>query len=194
MHYNSAAPTLQFREYGRYILQMVDKLKQMDNKAERQAYAQLIVLLMLKFDTSGRPIEEREKKAWDNLSCMTDYKLDIDSPYEIVRRCDYKPSPLNYPQKEVTVKHYGRLIEKAITRMMETPDTVERDKMVRIIANRMKRNLTDWRGGYPEDYEVARDIANFTEGAVCPDFSAPENALMRFKPTKAKGKKGKGKR
>ena len=90
------------------------------------------------------------------------------------------------------LRHYGRLIEQAIAHAEDMPEGEERDAFVRLVGNRMKRNLADWKGDGVEDTKVARDIAYYTDGRVEPDFNSPQNKLMQIGDNRFRTRKNKG--
>ena len=120
--------------------------------------------------------------------------MDIDYPYEIKQRKEgvNAPQKLSYPKGPIRFRHYGRLIERAMQQLEEMPKGAERDELLRLIANRMKRNLADWKGDGVQDVKVARDIAFYTEGKVQPDFSKPGEQLMHIGENRFRTRKNRG--
>lgn len=127
------------------------------------------------------------------LAWLSNYQLDIDNPFEVTEaRERTKPGKLSYPKTGIRLRHYGRLIERAMDDLKEMPEGAERDAYVRLVANRMKRNLADWKGDGVEDTKVARDIAYYTDGRVEPDFNSPQNKLMQIGDNRFRTRKNKG--
>lgn len=189
--YNSQETSLKMPEYGRFVQDMVDYALTIDDKAERQAYAESIVSVMLGLNPKLKDVPDYRHKIWDHLARISDYKLDIDYPFPVTRHDEKpRPLPLTYPKGYIRFRHYGRLIETAMKQLAETPEGPERDDLVRLIANRMKRNLADWKGDGVEDSKVARDIAYYTSGEVEPDFD--NSPLMRITDNKFRTRKNKG--
>lgn len=187
MQYNSTLERLRMPQYGRAVQRMVEHALTIEDRAERQRYAETIVSVMmgLSEETEGQKLRRNPDfvhKTWDHLAYISDYRLDVDYPFEITLKDGIapKPVPLSYPGGHIRFRHYGRIIERALKRLAETDDEEERALLTRLVANRMKRNLADWKGDGVEDEKVAHDIAYYTEGRVVPDFSAPGQRLIKI--------------
>lgn len=192
--YNSTRENLKLPEYGRLVHDMVAYALTISDRRERQQYAEAIVQVMAGLNPKMTDVPDFMNKLWDHLAFMADYKLDIDYPYEITHHDGKRvqPAKLSYPKTHIRFRHYGRLIETAIERLREMPQGAERDEFVRLLANRMKRNLADWKGDGVQDGKVARDIAFYTEGMVEPDFSQPGDELMKIGENRFRTRKNKG--
>lgn len=192
--YNSTREKLKLPEYGRLVQDMVDYALTIEDKRERQAYAEAIVQVMSGLNPKMSDVPDFQHKIWDHLALMADYKLDIDYPFEITKQEGKRnhPSKLSYPKSHIRFRHYGRLIEKAIDNLNKMEEGEERNEYVRLLANRMKRNLADWKGDGVQDSKVARDIAFYTDGKVEPDFSEPGKQLMKIGENRFRTRKNKG--
>lgn len=186
--YNSTLKPLKLPEYGRLVQNMVDYALTIENREERQRYAAAIVSVMAGLNPQMRDVADFRHKLWDHLAYISDYKLDIDYPFSIVRQdVKVRPHPIEYPCNDIRFRHYGNLVERAMVKLSEMEEGAERDNLIRLIANRMKRNLADWKGDGVEDSKVAHDINLFTEGRVEPDFT--EKSLMRITDNKFRTRK-----
>lgn len=188
--YNSTETPLKMPEYGRMVQDMVDYAVTIEDPAERQSYAEAIVSVMMGLNPKMKDVPDFQHKIWDHLAMLSDYKLDIRYPFPVQKHeGPSKPNRLSYPKGYIRFRHYGRLIEKAMKDLEETTDEQQRQNLVRLIANRMKRNLADWKGDGVEDSKVARDIAYYTEGKVEPDFTS--QPLIRITDNKFRTRKNK---
>lgn len=192
--YNSTRKHLRLPEYGRLVQDMVDYALTLTDREERQHYAEAIVGVMVGLNPKMKDVTDYQHKIWDHLAYMADYKLDIDYPFEITEHRDgmKKPEKLSYPKGHIRFRHYGRLVERAMEELKTMPEGSERDELTRLIANRMKRNLADWKGDGVEDTKVARDIAFYTEGHVHPDFEEPGQQLMQIGENRFRTRRNKG--
>ncbi len=191
--YNSTLPQLKMPEYGRMVQEMVDYAVQLPTKDERQAFAQVIAEVMMNLNPKQKEVADYQHKIWDHLAWLSNYQLDIDYPFEVTQAKErIKPGKLSYPKTGIRLRHYGRLIERAMDDLKEMPEGAERDAYVRLVANRMKRNLADWKGDGVEDTKVARDIAYYTDGRVEPDFNSPQSKLMQIGDNRFRTRKNKG--
>lgn len=192
--YNTTRSTLKLPEYGRLVQHMVDYAVTIENKEERQKYAEAIANVMIGLNPKMKDVTDFQNKIWDHLAYMSNYKLDIDYPFEIHRNDGERvpPSKLSYPKGNIRFRHYGRLVERAMNELKDMEPGIEQEEFVRLIANRMKRNLADWKGDGVEDSKVARDIAFYTNGNVTPDFSQPGKRLMQIGENSFRTRKNKG--
>lgn len=192
--YNSTRKNLRLPEYGRLVQDMVDYALTLADREERQHYAEAIVGVMVGLNPKMKDVTDYQHKIWDHLAYLADYKLDIDYPFEITEHRDgmKKPEKLSYPKGHIRFRHYGRLVERAMEELKTMPEGSERDELTRLIANRMKRNLADWKGDGVEDTKVARDIAFYTEGHVHPDFEEPGQQLMQIGENRFRTRRNKG--
>lgn len=192
--YNSTRKNLRLPEYGRLVQDMVNYALTLADREERQHYAEAIVGVMVGLNPKMKDVTDYQHKIWDHLAYMADYKLDIDYPFEITEHRDgmKKPEKLSYPKGHIRFRHYGRLVERAMEELKTMPEGSERDELTRLIANRMKRNLADWKGDGVEDTKVARDIAFYTEGHVHPDFEEPGQQLMQIGENRFRTRRNKG--
>ena len=65
----------------------------------------------------------------------------------------------------------------------------ERDELIRVTANQMKRNLVQWSHGSSDDEKVASDLARFTDGKVQLDLDTFQFDKVNVKETEKKRKK-----
>lgn len=168
LDYNTQREKLVLPEYGREVQSMVDYAVALTNRADRQRCANAIVAIMKRMFPQPAETEGYERKLWDHLALMSDFKLDIDYPYDIeeARTIQSKPLPMPYPMKRIPVRHYGSMMFEIFEKLKELPDGNEREELIRLAANQMKRDLVLWGHGSSDDEKVASDLANFTDGKV----------------------------
>lgn len=194
IEYNSTRSKLKLPEYGRLVQNMVDYAITIESKRERQAYARAIVQVMIGLHPKMKDEPDFRHKIWDHLALISNYKLDIDYPFKISNHDNDSnhPNKIDYPKAHIHFRHYGQLLEKALEELKEMPEGKERDEFIRIIANRMKRNLADWKGDGIQDEKVARDIEFYTDGKIKPDFSKKSNKLIKISDNRFRTRKNKG--
>lgn len=183
MDYNTQRPKLLLPEYGRIVQEMVDYAKTLPEKTQRQACAEAIVGVMASFASGRRQQPDFWHKLWDHLALMANYELDIDYPYEIVRRIDQaRPARLPYPQTRIRYRHYGHLIEELTRKLKEMPEGEERSQLAWLVAGQMRRSLNDWNKDALSDRKVAADLAAYTDGVVritADELSATATGMVR---------------
>lgn len=196
MQYNTQRKKLPMPEYGRGIQDMVEYALTIPNKEERQRCANTIVAIMGNMFPHLRDVPDFKHKLWDHLAVMSDFKLDIDYPYEVktVRDTHVRPRPMNYPMKRIRYRHYGYLLETLLRKMREMPEGKERDVLTRMVANQMKRSLYNWNKDAMEDGKVAADIAEYTGGVVKLDVEHRPLASMSDRPILMQNTSGRGSR
>lgn len=194
MQYNTQRKKLPMPEYGRGIQDMVEYALTIPNREERQRCAHTIVAIMGNMFPHLRDVPDFKHKLWDHLAVMSDFKLDIDYPYEVktARDTHVRPRPMDYPMKRIRYRHYGYLLETLLRKMREMPEGKERDALARMVANQMKRSLYNWNKDAMEDGKVAADIAEYTGGAVKLDVERRPLASMSDRPVFAQNAQGRG--
>lgn len=196
LDYNTQREKLILPEYGREIQCMVDYAVGLPEKDERTRCAKAIVEIMKRMVPRDRGNADYEQKMWDHLALMSDFKLDIDWPFDIsdARRMKKKPEPMPYPMTEIPVRHYGRMVFDIFEQLKTMEEGPERDEIVRRTANQMKRNLAQWSHGSADNEIVANDIARFTDGKVQLDadsIKVDKTAVAKnFEPRAFKRKNG----
>jgi len=133
-------------EYGRNIQQMVEHAITIECMAERTKCAHSIINIMGNMFPYLRDVEGFKFKLWDHLAIMSGFKLDIDYPFEIIRRENViqKPGKIAYNTRKFQYLHYGSLIEKFIDKASEIENKEEKNMLIMMIANYMKKSLLAW--------------------------------------------------
>lgn len=184
LDYNTQREPLLMPEYGREIQKMVDYAVTLPTKEERLRCAETIVRMMVTKVPQLRDNANYEQTLWDHLYLMSHKQLDIDWPYDVsdAEKILGKPQPMPLPNKggRVRLRHYGRLIEEMLAKLKDMPEGPERDELVRVTANQMKRDLAAWGHGSLDDERVAADMARFTDGKI--QLNLGELRLERFVP------------
>ena len=191
LDYNTQREKLLLPEYGREIQKMVDHAVSLPDKAERLRCAKTIIRLMESKNPMLHDSENYEQALWDHLYLMSHRQLDIDWPFDMsqAEKILSKPAPMEHPTGNVRLRHYGRLLEEVFEKLKTMPEGEERDELVRLTANQMKRNLATWGHGSMDDEKVADDLARFTDGKIQIDLSS-----FRFDPIAAAPNNENGKR
>ena len=144
--YNTNRKKLHLPEYGRNIQKMVDYAISLEDREKRNKIARAIIMVMGSINPYLRDIEENRHKLWDHLAMISDYKLDIDSPYPPPQPVDLsaKPNKVPYKSSKIKYKHYGRTIELLIDKAVQMEEESERNALIEIIANQMKKLFLTW--------------------------------------------------
>ena len=184
LDYNTQREQLVLPEYGREIQLMIDHAVALPTKAERQRCAESIISIMDRMFPQNHQNADYEHKLWDHLALMSRFQLDIDWPFDISKAAQIasKPEPLTYPMNKIAVRHYGHLLFEMFEKLKTMPEGPERDELVRVTANQMKRCLIQWSNGSSDNEKVASDLARFTDGKIQLDLSNFKFDKMDFRP------------
>lgn len=173
LDYNTKREKLVLPEYGRDIQKMVDHAMTLPTKEERQQCAESIVAIMGRMYPQNGDRKMREQKLWDHLALMSNFQLDIDYPYDVseAKNITTKPAPMGYPMRDIPVRHYGSMVFELFQKLKTMEPGEERDALVCLTANQMKRSLLQWSRGSADDAKVAADLAHYTDGVIQLDLS-----------------------
>jgi hypothetical protein len=176
---NSQRPDLAIPEYGRNIQKMVEYAMTLEDKEERNRCCRAILSVMGQLFPYLRDIEDFNHKLWDHLYIMSDFKLDVDSPYPVPEpeELDSPPQRIPYPQGDVKFGHYGRYVEKMIAKCVVMEEGPERQAFSVSIANLMKQNALNWNRNTVTDDVVIKDLRYLSKGAISLDESTQLHAV-----------------
>jgi len=174
LDYNTQREKLVLPEYGREIQQMVDHALTLTDRDERQRCAETIVSIMGRMFPEGKSLVEKDRKFWDHLAIMSGFQLDIDYPYDVEHATQIakKPEPMEYPMKKIPVRHYGAMMFNIFDKLEHMEPGEERDALVALTANQMRRDLIQWSHGSADDEKVASDLARYTHGKIQLDLDS----------------------
>ena len=193
--YNTQRKKLVLPEYGRNVHKMVDYLMTIEDREERNKAARAIISIMGNLNPHLRDVADFKHKLWDHLFIMSDFKLDIDSPYErpTPEVLYEKPKPVPYGNYNIRFKHYGKLIELMIKKAADYPDGKERDTLIHLIANHMKKCYLTWNREAVSDDIIFEDLRTLSDGKIVIDngmkLSETRDILAKNKKKRIQGKK-----
>lgn len=167
MEYNTARKPLIIPEYGRHIQEMVDYCVSLEDEKERNDFAQIIIDVMGELNPHLRDVPDFQHKLWDQLFIMSEFKLDVNSPYPkpTQEQVYSKPNKIPYPGSEYKYKYYGKNIRK----MIEVALTWEGDKqegLIMVIANHMKKCYLIWNKDTVEDSTIFEHLFELSDGRI----------------------------
>lgn len=166
--YNTSRKPLALPEYGRHIQKMVNLIMDTKDRNERNRMAQALISVMGNLNPHLRDIHDFKHKLWDHLAIMSEFKLDIDYPYDIPVPETFKGKPkiVAYPQTNIRFKHYGKILERMIERACEMEDGEERRALISIIANHMKKSYLTWNREAVDDQVIVNDLMVLSKGMI----------------------------
>ncbi|GHT48852.1 hypothetical protein FACS189440_13390 [Bacteroidia bacterium] len=171
MKYNTQVKRLALPEYGRNIQNMVDHCVSLQDREERTRCANTIINIMGNMFPHLRDVNDFKHILWDHLAIMSDFALDIDYPYEVVKREDLyiKPAKLPYPQGRIVYKHYGKNLENMIRKATKYEDGEQKEYLIGLLANHMKKSFLTWNKEVVDDRKIFDDLEQLSKGFIVLD-------------------------
>lgn len=168
MEYNTDRTPLQMPEYGRMIQQLVERCKELPTKEERNTMAVAIVDFMGQRNPQLRDEENYKHKLWDHLFILSNYDLDVDSPYPFptLEELNEKPKKMEYPKLQGDYKFYGKSILQLIEKAIELPDGEEKDALIQVIANNMKKSYNVYNKEHVQDDVIFRHLKELSDNRL----------------------------
>ena len=168
IEYNSERPKLIIPEYGRHIQKMVDHAISIEDKDERNKVANSIISVMGNLNPHLRDVPDFQHKLWDQLFIISDFKLDVDSPYDKPSREELQeyPKSLAYPQNFPKYRFYGNNIKRMIDIANDWEDGDMKEALVITIANHMKKCFLNWNKDTVEDDVIFKHLFELSEGKI----------------------------
>lgn len=178
MEYNTQLKKLALPEYGRNIQNMVDFCLSIPDRDERKRCANSIITIMGNMFPHLRDVNDFKHILWDHLAIMSDFKLDIDYPYEILKKEDLylKPQKIEYSRPDMEYRHYGKTLEKMIQIATTVEDPKEKEQFILLVATHMKKSYIQWNKEV-DDQKIFIDMYELSKGKIDirnSDFKLPE--------------------
>jgi len=176
MEYNTERKDLILPEYGRNVHQMVDYLIQVEDREERNTGAKALIKLMGQLNPQLRDVEDYNHKLWDHLFIMSNFMLDVDSPYPIPSKEEFesKPNKVEYPQGVQKYRHYGKVITTIIEEASKEEDAEQKDILALMVGNLMKKTYLQWNKNTVDDLVIWNHLLELSNGKL----SKPEGAVL----------------
>lgn len=168
LQYNSERTALIIPEYGRHMHIMVDQLIATEDREERNKKAKAIIGVMGNLNPHLRDVPDFQHKLWDQLFIMSQFQLDVDSPFEKPEKevLEQKPLPLDYPQNFPKYRFYGNNIKGMIDAALSWEDGEMKDALVFNIANHMKKCFLNWNKDTVDDQVIFNHLAELSNQAL----------------------------
>jgi Domain of unknown function (DUF4290) len=170
--YNTQRKKMKLPEYGRSIHKMVDHIMQIENREERILAVKGVIDVMGMMYPYLRDINEFKHKLWDHIAIMSDFKLDIDYPYDPPKPETFieKPKLVPYGQKEIKFRHYGKIMENYIAATAQLDDENPAKAVnIELLANQMKKTYLVWNKDAVEDSKILNDLTYLSHGSLKPN-------------------------
>ena len=167
MEYNTARGKLMLPEYGRNVQNMIHHAMEIADREERNRAAQAIIEVMGQLNPHLRDVDDYRHKLWAHLFIMSDFQLDVDSPYEIPKResLEEKPDLVPYPKSRIRYGHYGQYSQK----ILETANSLnpeEKEYLKNRMGNFMKKQFLTHNNTAVENYVIAEQMKELSGGVL----------------------------
>jgi hypothetical protein len=185
LEYNAERPHLLIPEYGRHLQKLIDQATVIADREERNKAAKYIIQVMGSLNPHLRDVPDFQHKLWDQIFIMSDFRLDVDSPYPIPTKdvIHLKPERLPYPQKNPKYRFYGNNIKYMIDVANSWDEGEMKNALVKVIANHMKKSYLSWNKDTVTDTVIFEHLYELSEGTLNLLQSSEEllntNDLMR---------------
>lgn len=168
MEYNTTRNFLVMREYGRHIQKMVEYLLSIEDREERQRNAYAVIELMGFLNPHLKNVEDFRHKLWDHLFLISDFKLDVESPYPIPTRetLKAKPERLRYPKRYPKFNHLGKNIEVVIDKALKEENPEKKQGFANAVAYYMKLTYSNWHKELVHDDNIQTELSAMTKGEL----------------------------
>jgi hypothetical protein len=183
-NYNFTRRKLYLPEYGRHIHEMVDSLLEIEDRHERTRQAKAVIAVMGNLNPMLRDTEDFKHKLWDHLFIMSDFRLDVDSPYPQPSRQDLTlmPQKLRYPQSRIALKHYGKYLQQFVEKVAKESNGARTTHEMVNIARYMRTKGYEFNNEHPNNESIIRDIHLMAGGNVEVDLSEVSTMRSEYRP------------
>ena len=169
--YNTERGQIIISEYGRNMQEMIRHLMEIEDREKRTEAAHFIISVMAQMNPQVKQTDDYLHKLWDHLHIISDYQLDVDSPFPPPQPLteSTKPHHVDYQNHNIQYGHYGYYMSKMIEIASETEDEEMRQALAYSIANQMKRNFLEWSGNVVNDQQIIADLKAMSKGRLVLD-------------------------
>ncbi len=167
MEYNTQRKKLAISEYGRNLQKMIDHVMTIPDRDKRTQFACAIIDIMAQMHNQ-KESQEFRIKLWDHLFIMSDFQLDIDSPFKKPdpESLAKKPELLSYPKGGIRFHHYGRNIQLIIEKVIDFEEGSEKEAIIKLIANHLKKSYLTWNRESVEDDLITKHLLELSHGKL----------------------------
>ncbi len=186
MEYNTSLPKLIIPEYGRNVQKMVHSIIEIQDREKRNHQAKSIIEVMGNLNPHLRDVPDFKHKLWDHLFIMSDFNLDVDSPYDKPSKETFeaKPDRINYSDNNINYRHYGKILPLIIDRTIIMEDGEYKDFLVFTIANHMKKCYLTWNKSTVEDEVILKHLSQISAGKLVMKETFKLSTFADIKPQK----------
>lgn len=166
--YNTQRKRMALPEYGRNVQKMIDHIKTIEDRDERNRAAKTVIQIMGNLNPHLRDVGDFKHKLWDHLALIADFELDIDSPYTTPEPAKFREKPREVPYSHGNIRylHYGRIIELLIQAASAMEEGEEKEYLTTLIVNQMKKSYVTWNRSQVADEVIIEDMRILSGGKL----------------------------
>lgn len=155
-------------EYGRHVQDMIEYVVNIPDREKRNQQIQAVVSVMGTLNPQLRDLVDFRHKLWDHVQIISDFKIDIDSPYPLPSResVHVKPEPIPLKSDKIRASCYGRNIQNMIDLIAEREDDDVKKHMIKVIATYMKQQYLIWNKDSVSEETIFQDIKMLSGGRI----------------------------
>jgi hypothetical protein len=170
MDYNTQRELMIIAEYGRHLHNMVQDCVKIEDRQKRTRTAEFIVNVMAQMNPKVKESGDYRQKLWDHLFIISDFQLDVDSPFpppskEVLHS---KPRQFKNQQASIRYRHYGKYIEQIIEKASLFEEGPEKDALIKTIANHLKKSYLNWNKNTVDDDVILSNLAELSRSRLRP--------------------------
>lgn len=167
MQYNTQKTKLTMPEYGRNIQNMVNHCVGIEDPQERKICAYSVIDVMGNMFPHLRDVNNFKHILWDHLAIMSDFKLDIEYPYEVIKKEELYSAPgkIEYSRPTMKYRHYGKIMERIIDIATKMEDDDKKMQLMKMIASQMKKSYVQWNKDV-DDQKIYEDLSDLSGGKL----------------------------
>lgn len=166
--YNTVRNHLVFSEYGRNVQRLVEYLGTIKDREERNRKANTVIAIMGNLNPHLRDTADYKHKLWDHLFAMSNFTLDVDSPYPIPtpETINKKPDRVPYLGNHIKFRFYGRNVQSMVKKAAEMEEGEEKQYFINMIASFMRNSSKNWNDENLSAEAIADHIEVLSEGRL----------------------------
>lgn len=173
------------KEYGSNVQKLADYLVSIPEREKRTLQAHILVELMRQIHPNMRDGQDYSQKLWDDLYIMTNFKLEVESPFappspEAVGK---KPLRVPYTQALIRYKQYGKNLLLLVEKAVNCTDREEKLAFISYLIRQMRTFYNTWNKDNPDDNVVFSQLDEMSQGRLKEELAyLRENGLVESAP------------
>ena len=141
---------------------------EIEDDEERNKVAKSIISIMGNMNPHLRDVPDFQHKLWDQLFIISDFKLDVESPFPKPTRemLAERPDMLKYPENNPKYRFYGNNIKRMIDAAKDLEEGDFKEALVLTIANHMKKSYLNWNRDSVDDEVIFDHLKDLSNGKI----------------------------